>query len=103
MLFRKHIVSMRTLLQLSVASVFVVGGAGAALAAGGGVAPVLVPYTVNALAGNVQPNSTANTALPAAGYGGDGKTWLLTTLNAPNALAVDAAGNIYWGDTNSAI
>jgi sugar lactone lactonase YvrE len=103
MLFRKHIVSMRTLLALTVALTFFVGGVGAALAANSGAAPVLVPYTVNALAGNEQPTTSAATALPAAGYGGDGKTGLLTTLNSPAALAVDSAGNIYWADTSSAI
>jgi sugar lactone lactonase YvrE len=103
MLFRNHIISMRTLLQLSVASMFFVGGVGAALAAGGGVAPYIIPYTVQGLAGNEQPTTIAATALPSAGYGGDGKTGLLTTLNTPSALAVDAAGNVYWADTSSAI
>ena len=94
MLFRKHIVSMQTLLQLAVSSVFFVGGAGAAFAANSGVAPVIIPYTVQFLAGNEQPKAGTtpiNTTLPGAGYGGDGSTGINTTLSGVSALAVDAA------------
>jgi sugar lactone lactonase YvrE len=102
MLFRKHIVSMRTLLQLTIALVFFVGGVGAALAAGSsGVAPELVPYVVNALAGNVQPPTPTSTAT--AGYGGEGKPGLSATFNSPAVIAVDSVGNIYIADTSSAI
>ncbi|MGD0798844.1 MAG: hypothetical protein ABR910_14095 [Acidobacteriaceae bacterium] len=102
---------MRTLLQLAVVLVFFAGGVGAAFAANSGVAPVLVPYWVNGLAGNEQPsNSPTNTSLPSAGYGGDNGPAIATatnaataTLNSPNALGVDAAGNIYFADTSSAI
>jgi sugar lactone lactonase YvrE len=112
MLFRKNIVSMRTLLQLTVASVFLVGGVGAALAANVGVAPELVPYTVIPLAGNQQPTTSANNSLPGGGFGGDNGPAFATptsgatvtaTFNAPNALALDSAGNIYIADTSNAV
>jgi hypothetical protein len=108
MLFRKHIVSMRMLLQLAVASVLFVGGVGTVLAANSytGAAPVLIPYVINGLAGNEQPapgSATPNTTATAGGYSGDGLTGMNSTLNAPYALAVDAAGNIFIADTNNFI
>src|ERR1035437_4121866 len=107
MLFRKHIVSTRTLLQLTVAMVFFVGGLGAALAANSGIAPLLVPYTINVIAGNPQfPAGT--TSLP-AGYAGEGipatptPTKAGATLDAPYSMAVDSVGNVYISDTGNFI
>ena len=54
MLFRKHIVSTRTLLQLTVAVLFLVAAVGAAVAANTGNTPVLVPYTIYTVAGTPQ-------------------------------------------------
>jgi sugar lactone lactonase YvrE len=59
------------------------------------VAPVLVPYTVNAIAGNNQ------SAVP--GYGGEGVPGLNATMNGPNAVAVDSVGNVYIVDQTNAI
>jgi sugar lactone lactonase YvrE len=107
MLFRKHIVSMRTLLQLTAATGFFVGGVGAAVAANSGIAPLLVPYTINVIAGNPQfPAGT--TSLP-AGYAGEGipatptPTKAGATLDAPYSMAVDSVGNVYISDTGNFI
>ena len=54
MLFRKHIVSTRTLLQLTVAVFFLMAAVGAAVAANTGNTPVLVPYTATTAAGTPQ-------------------------------------------------
>ena len=59
------------------------------------VAPVLVPYTVTAIAGNTQKT--------VPGYGGDGVPGLSATLNGPNALAVDSVGNVYIADQSNAL
>ena len=116
MLFRKHIVSTRTLLQLTVATVFFVGGVGAALAAGvtntgtSTTAPLLVPYTVYTIAGT--PQYATGTTAVVAGFGGEGgaattsPTHLPGTaayLDAPVAQAVDSVGNVYITDTGNNI
>jgi len=118
MLFRKHNVSTRTLLQLTVAMIFFVGGVGAALAANSGIAPLLVPYTVYTIAGTPQ-YATGLTSVT-AGYSGEGGpatnrgnfnlttgAYISTTpgaaLNGPTAMAVDSVGNIYIGDTGNDI
>jgi sugar lactone lactonase YvrE len=59
------------------------------------IKPVLVPYTVNVIAGNAQ--STLG------GYGGDGVPGTAATLNAPEAVAVDTVGNVYIADTSNAL
>lgn len=59
------------------------------------IAPQLVPYNITAIAGNTQ------SAVP--GYGGEGVPGLSATLNAPNALAVDSAGNVYIADQSNAL
>jgi len=59
------------------------------------VAPVLVPYNITAIAGNTQS--------AVAGYGGEGVPGLSATLNGPNALAVDSAGNVYIADQANAL
>ena len=49
---------------------FLAGGVGAAFAATSGIAPLLVPYTVNTIAGTPQfPSNSA--IIPAAGYFGE--------------------------------
>jgi sugar lactone lactonase YvrE len=59
------------------------------------IAPVLVPYTITAIAGNTQSS--------VAGYGGENVPGLSATLSAPNALAVDSAGNVYIADLSNAL
>ncbi len=59
------------------------------------VAPVLVPYTVTAIAGNNQ------STIP--GYSGEGVPGLNSTMNGPNTLAVDSVGNVYIVDQSNAI
>jgi sugar lactone lactonase YvrE len=58
-------------------------------------APVLIPYQMSVVAGNAQ--STVG------GYSGDGGKAIGTTLNAPNAVAVDTVGNVYFADTSNAL
>jgi hypothetical protein len=70
MLFRKYIVSTRTLFQLTVALVFFVAAVGAAVAAGSGNAPLLVPYTMTTVAGTPQYSFAATPGI-ITGYGGD--------------------------------
>ena len=128
MLFRKYIVSTRTLFQLTVALVFfLVAAVGAAVAAGPNNAPLLVPYTMTTVAGTPQW-SFASTPGIITGYGGDiggpgagnigaavpyltvpyltnigGKVTLVpgATLNVPEGFAVDSVGNIYIVDHSS--
>ena len=69
--------------------------AGTAAAGTTTVAPVLVPYTVTAIAGNNQ------SSVP--GYGGEGVPGLSSTMNGPNTLAVDSVGNVYIVDQTNAI
>lgn len=59
------------------------------------VAPVLVPYTVTAIAGN--------NVSSVPGYGGEGVPGLSSTMNGPNTLAVDSVGNVYIVDQSNAI
>ena len=68
MLFRKHIVSTRTLLQLTVAVLFLVAAVGAAVAANTGNTPVLVPYTTYTVAGTPQWSFGATPAI-VGGFG----------------------------------
>src|ERR1017187_4721658 len=70
MLFRKHIVSTRTLSQLAVAVVLSVAGVGTAVAANTGNPPLLVPYTQVTAAGDAQWHGTSPSA-PSNGYTGD--------------------------------
>ena len=129
MLFRKHIVSTRTLSQLAVALVFSLVGIGTAMAAGAINPPLLVPYTDTVVAGDTQFHGTSATA-PTAGYTGDlgsaisyiycsatittncvytptaslqGTTVLGAEMSAPHAVAVDSVGNVYITDTNNAV
>ena len=83
-MFRNRLAHTRTLLcSLAVLTVALVG-AGTVLASNPGVAPVLVPYTITAIAGNTQ------TIVP--GYGGDGVPALSTTMNgAQSSMPVLAA------------
>ncbi len=107
MLFRKHIVSTRTLFQLAAAVVFLLVGVEAAVAANSGIAPLLVPYTVNTIAGTPQFGQ-GTTSVP-VGYFGEGvpatpylngKTVVQgATLDGPFAMAVDSVGNVYIVDT----
>src|ERR1035441_9932988 len=71
MLFRKHIVSTRTLSQLAVAVVLSVAGVGTALAANTGNPPLLVPYTQITAAGDSQFHGTSATS-PTIRYTGEG-------------------------------
>lgn len=75
--------------------VAILTGAGTVVAANTGVAPVLVPYTITAIAGNTQ------SSVP--GFGGDGVLALNATLNGPATLAVDSVGNVYIADTSNAL
>jgi hypothetical protein len=107
MLFRKHIVSTRTLFQLAAAVVFLLVGVEAAVAANSGIAPLLVPYTINTIAGSPQFGQ-GTTSVP-VGYFGEGvpatpylngKTVVQgATLDGPFAMAVDSVGNVYIVDT----
>ena len=107
MLFRKNIFSTRALFQLTVALACFVGGAGVAFAANSGIAPLLVPYTINTIAGNPQFPS-GSTSL-SGGYFGEGVPAVPTatkagaTLNAPYTMAVDSVGNVYISDTDNYI
>ncbi len=128
MLFRKHIVSTRALFQLTVAVVFILASVGAAVAANSGNPPLLVPYTINTVAGNPLRNAAGGLL---SGYGGDGgpavpfasltsggpvlnslsvqpgqstANVIVTpgaTLSGPESVAVDSVGNIYFTDTSN--
>ena len=129
MLFRKHIVSTRTLSQLAVAVVLSVAGVGTAMAANSGNAPLLVPYTQVTAAGNAQFLLSSSTT-PTGGYTGEGLSAISyiycsatitancvytsaanlqgtvvtgAELNAPHMVAVDSVGNLYITDTNNAL
>jgi DNA-binding beta-propeller fold protein YncE len=109
MLFRKHIVSTQALLQLTVAMVFFVGGVGAALAANVGIAPLLVPYTINTIAGSpLFPTGLVTAPVGFAGEGAIATPSLIrqsgaAIMNAPFGQAVDSAGNVYITDTGNDI
>jgi len=94
-MFRNRLAHTRTLLSSLAALTVALVGAGTVLASNPGVAPVLVPYTITAIAGNTQ------TTVP--GYGGDGVPALSATMNGPNALAVDSVGNVYIADQSNAV
>jgi sugar lactone lactonase YvrE len=131
MLFSKHIVSTRTLFQLTVALVFFfVAAVGAAVAANSGNPPQLVPYTMTVAAGTSQ-YSTASSPGIVAGYGGDigyqgsvgyAVPWVYSgtmgtpstgsstakvaggaSLSGPYGFAVDAVGNLYIADKGNDI
>ncbi len=115
MLFRKHIVSSRTLFQLTVALVFfLVAAVGAAVAANTGNPPLVVPMEMSTIAGVTQYNSS-NSQI--TGFSGDGGSAVETlspaggalgsstakavggaALNSPFVVAVDAVGNVYITD-----
>src|SRR5208283_4600441 len=114
MLYRKLIVSTRTLLQLTAAITILASGVGSAPAATNtGVAPLLVPYVIQSIAGNTQPLSASPTTAAVSGYGGDGQLAITSTqlpsapavntstFNGPQMVAVDSAGNVYIGDTGN--
>ena len=72
MLFRTHIVSSRTLFQLTVALVFfMVAAVGAAVAANTGNPPLLVPTELVTVAGITKYNSSN---AQVGGFSGDGST-----------------------------
>jgi sugar lactone lactonase YvrE len=104
MLFRKHNVSTRTLLQLAVAMVFSFAAVGAAFAANNGIAPLLVPYTIQTIAGTPQFAGTT-TSVP-VGYFGEGAPATTSpahqtgaaVMNGPAQIAVDSVGNVYIAD-----
>jgi sugar lactone lactonase YvrE len=114
MLFRKHIVSTRTLLQLTVAVFFLMAAVGAAVAANTGNTPVLVPYTVTTVAGTPQWSFGATPAILAgfgsmpssAADGGSAVPYINSagvlvpgaTMNGPYGFAVDSVGDIYIAD-----
>jgi len=127
MLFRKHIVSTRTISQLAVAVVLSVVGVGTAVAANTGNPPLLVPYTQVTAAGDAQWHGSTASA-PSAGYSGDagsaisyiycsatittncvytptaslqGTTVTGALMSAPHMDAVDSVGNLYVTDTNN--
>ena len=129
MLFRKHIVSTRTLFQLAVAVVLSVAGVGTALAANSGNPPLLVPYTSVTAAGDAQFHG-ATASAPSPGYTGDGGSAIsyiycsavITTncvytpaanlqgtvvtgaeMSAPRMVGIDSVGNLYITDTNNAV
>jgi sugar lactone lactonase YvrE len=107
MLFRKNNVSTRTLLQLAAALVFSVAAVGAAFAANSGVAPLLVPYTIQTIAGS--PQFAGTTTSVAVGYFGEGVNATTSfspaknqtgaaVMNSPTAVTVDSVGNVYIAD-----
>jgi len=126
MLFSKHIVSTRTLFQLTVALFFFfVAAVGAAVAANSGNPPQLVPYTMTVVAGTPLYTTASSPGIQ-AGYGGDigyngsvgyAVPWVYSgtmgtpttgsstakvaggaSLSGPYGFAVDAVGDIYIAD-----
>jgi DNA-binding beta-propeller fold protein YncE len=103
MLYRKYIVSTRTLLQLTATLIliFFVGGVGAALAANtGDLPPVLIPFNINIIGGDNHGLS--------GGYGGDGQLAenpilgaTPSTVDGPSAVGTDSVGNVYIADTGN--
>ena len=91
---RTFVVSTRALFNLLLVALLTATAAQTALASSP-VAPVLVPYTINSIAGNTQSST--------AGYGGDGGLGSGATLKSPFALAVDTVGNVYIADTGNAL
>lgn len=87
--------SRTTALTLAAAALLLSATAGTVLASSTFVAPVLVPYTVNVIAGNSQ------TTVP--GYGGEGVPGTSATLSAPSTVAVDSVGNVYISDRANAL
>ena len=120
MLFRKHIVSSRTLFQLTLALVFfMLAAVGAADAANTGNPPLLVPTQIVTVAGVTQYNASN---AQVGGFSGDGASAVETldptgsalgykgakamggaALNSPSDIAVDAVGNLYIADTQNDI
>ncbi len=114
MLFRKHIVSTRTLLQLTVAVLFFVAAVGAAVAANSGNPPLLVPYTATTVAGNPQNVTSGKGTSSVSGFSGDGGPavpYASSNIGTPNAVVVsgallatpygttvDSVGNVYIAD-----
>ena len=81
---------------LTIASVLL-GTTGIAVSATAqtGPAPVLIPYTINLIAGNAQS--------PIGAYTGDGSRAIGTALKGPSAVALDPEGNVYIADTANAV
>jgi sugar lactone lactonase YvrE len=109
MLFRKQIVSMRTFLAMAVAVAFSMSAPGTASAQNTNVPPLLVPYTINTIAGN--PQFLLKTTTIPAGYFGEGVAAVPTLANqnntavleTPYAIAVDSVGNVYITDSGNYI
>jgi sugar lactone lactonase YvrE len=119
MLLRTFHVSTRTLLQAAAVAVFVLVGAGAAKAANQGNPPLLVPYTIETVAGT--PQFPFNTSKGPTGYAGDGGlatpapgfcdqapalgvgagTGACPALSSPYGVAIDSVGNVYFTDTGN--
>lgn len=113
MLLRRYNVSTRFFLQLLAAAIFIMTAAGVASAANQGNAPLLVPYTVQTVAGTPQYTANNSTALT-TGYGGDagpavpylsGGTVVsgATLSSTAYGVAVDSVGNVYFTDTGNDI
>lgn len=94
-MFKFPLALSRTVLCSIAALAFIVVSAGVVRAGGPGVAPVLVPYTITAIAGNTQSSI--------AGYRGNGVAALNATLSGPSAIAVDSVGNVYFSDQSNAL
>jgi sugar lactone lactonase YvrE len=90
---------MRMPLALTAALLLVLSSVGVASATNTGIPPQLVPYEMQAVAGNNQLPYNAEVA----GYGGDGQLGPAATLSSPGELAVDAAGNVYFVDAGNAL
>jgi len=84
-----------TLINMMQFVLFLMFGTAILHATSTGVAPVLVPYQINVVAGNSQSST--------GGYSGEGVVATNAVLNAPDAVAVDSVGNAYIADSASAI